>query len=294
VHVTERIRLRAFAKVNYALEVRGLRPDGYHEISTVLQSISLADEVEIERAERGFELVVEPEGVEVGPPGENTVYKAWAWMGELVGEELPVRIRLHKQIPTGAGLGGGSADAAATLVGLNVLFGSGLSDVELRRGGLQVGADVPFCLVGGTALGEGIGEVLSPLPAPPPHHLVVAKPDVGAQTALIYHAYDDERPRGVHPSVVPIAEALHVSDLVGLARALGNDLAPITESLVPEVQPLEGELLASGSLGVAMSGTGTAVYGVFGSEVEAQAAVDGLQAPFVRLCKPVARGVEIL
>lgn len=293
--MTDGVRLRAFAKVNYALEVRGLRSDGYHEISTVMQSISLADEVEIERAERGFELAVEPEGVqEVGPPEENTVYKAWAWMGELVGEELPVRIRLHKQIPTGAGLGGGSADAAATFVGLNVLFGSGLSDAELRKGGLRVGADVPFCLAGGTALGEGIGEVLSSLPAPPPHHLVVAKPDVGAQTAWIYHAYDDERSQGVHSSVAPVAEALHAGDLGALARALGNDLAPVTKRLVPEVRALEGELRDSGPLGAAMSGTGTAIFGVFGSEAEARAAADGLQAPFVSLCKPMPRGVEVL
>jgi 4-diphosphocytidyl-2-C-methyl-D-erythritol kinase len=288
------VRLRAFAKVNYALEVRGLRSDGYHEVSTVMQSISLSDEVEIERAERGFELVVEPEGVEVGPPEENTIYKAWAWMGELIGEELPVRIRLRKQIPTGAGLGGGSADAAATLVGLNVLFGSGLGDAELRKGGLQVGVDVPFCLGGGTALGEGIGEVLSPLPAPPPHHLVVAKPDAGAQTARVYHVYDEDGSQGVHPSVAQVAEALNAGDLDALARALGNDLAPVTKSLVPEVRALEGKLRASGSLGAAMSGTGTAVYGVFCSEAEARVAAEGLQAPFVSLCKPVTRGVEVL
>src|SRR4051794_33196904 len=109
----KRIRLRAFAKVNYALEVRGLRPDGYHEISTVLQSISLADEVEIERAQRGFELIVEPKGVEVGPPKENTVYNTWLRLTKRIGDALPVKIRLRKQIPAGAGLGGGSADAAA-------------------------------------------------------------------------------------------------------------------------------------------------------------------------------------
>jgi len=280
--------------VNYALEVRGLWSNGYHEISTIMQSISLADQVEIERVERGFELVVEPEGVGIGPPEENTLYRAWVWMGELIGEELPVRIRLRKQIPVEAGLGGGSADAAAALVGLNVLFGSRLSDAQLRRGGLRIGADVPFCLTGGTALGEGIGEVLSPLPAPPPHHLVVAKPDAGAQTARIYHIYDEERSRGAHPSVAPVAEALHAGDLGALARALDNDLAPVTKSLVPEVRVLEGELQASGSLGAAMSGTGTAVYGLFGSEAEARASADGLQAPFVSLCKPVARGVEVL
>jgi 4-diphosphocytidyl-2-C-methyl-D-erythritol kinase len=288
----ERVWLRAFAKVNYALEVRGRRPNGYHEISTVMQSISLADVVEIERAERGFELAIEPESVEVGPPDENTVYKAWARMGERIGDALPVRVRLGKKIPAGAGLGGGSADAAAMLVGLNVLFGLGFSKAELREVGLRVGADVPFCLTGSTALGEGIGEVLSPLPAPPPHHLVVAKPAAGAETARIYGAYD-ERPVGGNSSVVPVVEALRVGDPSALARSLGNDLAPVTEGLVPEVRALEEALLRAGALGAAMSGTGTAVFGVFASEVEARAAADGLRAPFVAVCEPVPRGVEV-
>ncbi len=290
-----KVLLRAFAKVNYALEVRGLREDGYHEISTVMQSVSLADEVEIERASKGFELEVEPEGVEIGPPEENTVYKAWGSLGELVGSRLPVRVRLRKAIPAGAGLGGGSADATAALVGLNELFGLGLSDAQLQKAGLRVGADVPFCLSGGTALGEGIGEVLSPLAAPPPHHLVVAKPPTGARTARIYRTYDEERPHhGGNASVAPVAEALRVGDLGALARALGNDLAPVTKGLVPEVRALEEELLRAGAMGATMSGSGTAVYGVFGSEAEAQAAAEGLRAPFVGVCGPVARGVELL
>ena len=289
----ERVRLRAFAKINYALEVRGVRPDRYHKISTVMQNISLADEVEIERAERGFELVVEPEDAEIGPPEENTVYKAWARIGDRVGDALPVRVRLGKKIPAGAGLGGGSADAAAMLVGLNEIFGLGLGEAELRDVGLRVGADVPFCLAGGTALGEGIGEVLSSLPAPPPHHLVVAKPAAGAETARIYGTYD-ERPVGGNSSIAPVVEALWAGDSGALARSLGNDLAPVTEGLVPEVRALEEALLRAGALGAAMSGTGTAVFGVFVSEVEARAAADGLRAPFVAVCEPTPRGVEVL
>ena len=180
--MTERIRLQAFAKVNYALEVLGVRPDGYHELSTVFQSISLYDEVEIERAETGFELVVEPEGAETGPLEKNTVYKAHRLLTELTRGKLPVRVMLRKGIPTGAGLGGGSSDAAATLVGLNELFGLELSDAELKEAGLGAGADVPFCIGGGTAVGRGVGEGFSPVPPPPPHHLVVAKPAAGEQT----------------------------------------------------------------------------------------------------------------
>jgi 4-diphosphocytidyl-2-C-methyl-D-erythritol kinase len=288
-----KVLLRAFAKINYALEVRGVREDGYHEISTVMQSISLADEVEIERVEGGFELLVEPEGTEVGPAEENTVYKAWTRLGELTDNRLPVRIRLRKEIPVGAGLGGGSADAAAVLVGLNELFGLGLNYTELRNVGLQVGADVPFCIGGGTALGEGVGEVLSPLPAPPPHHLVTAKPAASAETAWIYRVYD-ERPGGENRSVASVIKALRAGDLNTLAHAIGNDLTPVTEDLVPEVQDLQRQLLRAGSLGVAMSGTGTAVYGVFASEESARAAQSALHFPFVAVCRPVSHGTTML
>jgi 4-diphosphocytidyl-2-C-methyl-D-erythritol kinase len=288
-----KVRLKAFAKVNYALEVRGVRTDGYHEISTVMQSISLADEVEIKCIEEGFEFIVEPEDAHIGPPEENTVYKAWRLLGEVVDLRLPVRLHLRKVVPAGAGLGGGSADAAAALVGLNQLFGLGLSDSELRGVGLRVGTDVPFCVSGGTAVGEGIGEVLSPLPAPPPHHLVVAKPVSGVGTAKIYRAYD-EQPRARSTFVARITKALRMGDLAALAKGLGNDLAPVTKGLVPEVQALEEELLLAGALGVAMTGTGTAVFGIFGSEEEAHAAERMLQAPFVAACEPLSHGVTML
>ena len=287
------IRLRAFAKVNYALEVRGVRPDGYHEISTVMQSISLCDELEIERAEEGFGLLVEPEGAPAGPDDKNTVYLAWRLLKEATGEELPVRVRLRKAIPAGAGLGGGSADAAAALVGLNEMFGLGMDDAELRRIGLRVGADVPFCISGGTALGEGIGEVMAPLPAPPEHRLVVAKPVAGAETARIYKAFD-ERGVGAGPSVRPVLDALRSGSLGALASSLGNDLAPVTEALVPEVSRLREALGRAGALGAAMTGSGTAVYGLFGSEAAARRAERGIDAPFVSLCGTAARGVEVL
>lgn len=289
----EALRLRAFAKVNYALEVRGTRHDGYHEISTVLQSISLADEVEIERAERGFELVIEPEGVGIGPLEENTVYKAWLRLREASGEELPVRVKLCKQVPAGAGLGGGSADAAAMLVGLNGLFGLDFDDAELREVGLRVGVDVAFCVEGGTALGEGIGEVLSPLPTPPPHYLVIAKPAVGAETARIYRAYD-ERSEDNLPSVAPVVEALRAGDAGALAHGVGNDLTLVTESLVPGVRELREELLGAGALGAVMSGSGTAVCGIFATEAEARAAEKSSRASFVVVCEPVVRGVTLV
>ena len=288
-----KVRLRAFAKVNYALEVRGLRDDGYHEISSVLQSISLADEVEIERSQGGFELRLEPEGAQIGLPEQNTAYRAWRLLCGLAGAQLPARIRIHKKIPAEAGLGGGSADAAATLYGLNELFGLGLGKEQLHDAGSRIGADVPFALTGGTARAEGIGEILTSLPAPPSHHLLVLRPERGANTGGIYRAYD-ERPGEGTASVKPVVAALRSGSLTALAGAVGNDLERVTAGFVPEIEMRKEALLRSGALGAAMSGAGTAIYGIFDSEEDAETAEKNVDAPFVGVYEPVSRGIETL
>lgn len=287
------VRLRALAKVNYALDVLGLRADGYHEVGTVMQSISLADEVELVRAERGFALAIEPEGAGIGPLEQNTAYLAWKLLRKLTGEELPVEATLRKRIPAGAGLGGGSADAAAVLVGLNELFGLGIRVDELRMVAPAVGADVPFCISGGTALGEGVGEILTPLPAPPAHQLVVAKPLRSADTGKFYRAYDATKAPSAR-CVGPVVSALRSGSLSALAAAVGNDLAPVTKNVIPEVAALEKELLISGALGISMSGSGTAVYGIFDDEEAAGIASVALETPFAGVYEPVSRGVEIV
>jgi len=287
------VRLRAFAKVNYALDVLGLRADGYHEVSTVMQSISLADEVELRYPSGGFDLSLEPEEVKVGPQERNTTYLAWKALQRLTGKELPVKVTLCKKIPAGAGLGGGSADAAAVLVGLNELFGLGLRLGELRGIGAGIGADVPFCISGGMAMGEGVGEILTLLPAPPAHHLVVAKPSRSADTGNVYRAFDETRTKSTH-SVEPVVSALRSGSLPTLAAVVGNDLAPVTRHIIPEVAGLEQSLLASGALGASMSGSGTAVYGIFNDEKAAQIAKDTVDAPFIGIYEPISRGVEIV
>ena len=289
----EEIRLRAFAKINYALEVRGLRDDGYHEIRTVMQSVSLADEVTIERASGGFELRVEPGGRDVGPTAKNSVYLTWRALCELAGQELPVRISLRKNIPVGAGLGGGSADAAATLHGLNGLFELGLLPEELGVAGGTIGADVPFCVSGGTMLGEGVGAELTHLPPPPAHRIVIAKPEQSAETAAIYRAFD-EQPREHGSFVEPVIEALRAGDLSLLGAAVGNDLVPITGGFVPEIITLERELLDAGAFGAAMSGTGTAVYGLFGSEGAAREAAARTGTFFAGTFEPESSGVRVI
>jgi 4-diphosphocytidyl-2-C-methyl-D-erythritol kinase len=287
------VRLRAFAKVNYALDVLGLRADGYHEVSTVMQSISLADEVELRHAAGGFDLSLEPEEVEVGPQERNTTYLAWKALQRLTGKELPVKVTLRKEIPAGAGLGGGSANAAAVLVGLNELFALGLRVDKLRGIGARIGADVPFCISGGTAMGEGVGEILTPLPAPPAHLLVVAKPLRSADTAGIYLAYDEAKTESTN-SVKPVVSALRSGSLPTLAAVVGNDLAPVTRGIIPEVAKLERTFLASGALGASMSGSGTAVYGIFHDAEAAGIANDTVDTPFIGVYEPTSRGVEIV
>jgi 4-diphosphocytidyl-2-C-methyl-D-erythritol kinase len=284
------VRLRAYAKINLALDVVGRRPDGYHELRTVMQSISLADEVSVERASEGFELLVDPHRTEVGPREKNTVYRAWRLLCDRLGEELPVRVALRKNVPAGAGLGGGSADAAAVLRGLDGLFGLGLSVEEMREVGSGIGADVPFCVSGGTALGEGVGEVLSPAPPPPDHRVLVVKPRRGADTAAVYRAYD-AGPDGGGASG-RVLRALRSGGLAELAGALGNDLAPVAKRMVPEVAELEGKLLEAGAVGASMTGSGTAVYGLFRDEDAVARANEKVDAHFVGVCAPVPLGSE--
>jgi len=286
------VRLKAFAKINYALDIIGLRADGYHDIGTVMQSISLADEVELRRSTQGFTLSLKPEVVGIGPPEQNTVYIAWKQLRMLTDEELPVEVTLGKRIPAGAGLGGGSADAAAVLVGLNEMFGLGLRIDELRRIGVEVGADVPFCISGGTALGEGVGEILTQLPTPPAHRIVVAKPPRSAETAGIYRAYDRAQTESTR-SIGSVISALRSGSVSALAAAVGNDLAPVTGGFIPEVATLERALVASGALGASMSGSGTAVYGIFDDEEVAKNASDTVDAPYVGVYEPISCGVEI-
>jgi 4-diphosphocytidyl-2-C-methyl-D-erythritol kinase len=284
------IRLRAYAKVNYALDIVGIRPDGYHEIRTVMQNVSLADEVEIVRATRDFELRVEPEGTEIGSREGNTAYRAWRLLCDFVGEELPVRISLHKNVPAGAGLGGGSSDAAAVLRGLDLLFSLNLSTPQLRDVGKGIGADVPFFVSGGTALAEGVGEVLTPAPPPPDHRLLLVKPPEGADTAKVYRAYDANPAAG--SSATNVLTALRSGDLDGLAGALGNDLAPPSKQMFPEVANLEESLLEAGAIGASVTGSGTAVYGLFPDEDGARRAMEKMDVAFASVCASAPRGSD--
>lgn len=280
----EELRLRAFAKINLTLDVGGLRPDGYHEIHSVMQTISIADELILSRAEG---IAVECDSPEV-PAGEGNL--AWRAL-RLLADRLPggVRLRIRKGIPVAAGLGGGSSDAAAALKGANALYGLGLSEQELLSLAAAVGSDVPFFILGGTVEARGRGEVVRRLPPLPTLWLVVAKPGFGVSTREVYSAY---RPEGGCKRTPLLVAALERGDAEGVLGALGNDLEQVTGRLFPAVGELKARLEELGALRAVMTGSGPAVYGVFPGEREARLAAErlGSYCPAVFVCKTVSEG----
>lgn len=279
------MKAQAYAKINLTLNITGRREDGYHAMRMVMQSVSLCDTVTLlDSPESG--VVSNTEGIPCGP--ENTVRKA----AEAFFAACPVTASgasfcVRKSIPQQAGLGGGSADAAAALVLLNRRFGTGLSREELCRLGLSVGADVPFCLYGGTALAEGIGERLSALPALPPCRILICKPPLGISTKEAFAAFDRSGGAAADDTDAML-EALRTGCLPEIAARLGNAFERVRAP--DEVRAIESAMLESGALGACMTGSGSAVFGLFYEKNGAAALCrDRLleQYPETFLCRPV-------
>lgn len=266
----------AFAKLNLALDITGKRADGYHLLQMVNVSVSLCDTLTFERASGGLQVHcrTQPGAAPVPDGPENLVYRAAEAFFALTGEQdRNVRIFVEKHIPSQAGLGGGSADAAAALRGLCRLYTHPLSAQALCRAAEKLGADVPFCVQGGTALAEGIGERLMPLSPLPPCWFVVCKPPVGVDTAQAYRQAD-EAASLYTPHTPPVLAALREQSLRKLGAALGNTFAAALP--LPQVQALEQQLRQAGALGACMTGSGSAVFGLFDRQetaVEASAAL---------------------
>ena len=282
---------RAYAKLNLTLDIVGLLPNGYHAMDMLMQSISLHDTLCLERAE---ELSLRVEGGNLPVVPENLVLRAARLLQEQTGCRQGVRARLVKRIPIEAGLGGGSADAAAALVGLNELWGLGLSQEALLELGGRLGADVPFCIRGGTARATGSGTTLQPLSRSLPLHFALCQPCAGLPTKAVFRAYDEAafRPRKrFTPSAL---EALANADLHGLGPALGNGLEPAACALEGGVLRGLKTLEDLGALAARMSGSGSAVFGLFEDEDCARAAAARLADAFGNgfYAKAVDCGVE--
>ena len=278
----------AYAKLNLTLDVLGKRPDGYHDLRMVMQSISLSDGLTV-AAEPGSGVRVRTNLGFLPSDGRNLAAVAAQRFLEHTGQDLAVDIDLEKNIPVCAGMGGGSSDAAAVLRALNGLAGTGLPPAELARIGERVGSDVPFCVLGGTALAEGRGEKLTPLPPLPPCAVVVCKPPFPISTPELFRALSGKKLRR-RPDTAGLLDALSSRDLTGTARRMYNVfedvLSPRQGRTVSEIK---ARLIANGALGACMSGTGPTVFGLFEDSGAAERAVEDLRADYedVFLTEPV-------
>ena len=270
-----RLTLPAFAKINLGLEVAGKRPDGYHELVTVFQTISLHDTLVFEKHWGPLTLICRARGVPEGPG--NLVHRAAVAFGRAVGRPQKVRIRLTKRIPAQAGLGGGSSDAAVTLIALNTLAGRPLGPEGLANLAIGLGSDVPFFLLGGTALGLGRGEILRPLRDLEPANVVVAAPDFGVSTREAFERLDATLTRGRGQISIYRFSRQWVRGS-GVFAAAPNDLERAVVPAAPSLARLSAALRSMGATAAAMTGSGSAVYGLFAGEEKAKKA-------FVRIVK---------
>lgn len=270
------MRVEANAKLNLTLDVLGRRPDGYHDMRMIMQSVELADLLDITRSGSG-ELRVSTNLHFLPNNAKNLAAQAALRWWEAQGNASQgLDITIDKHIPVCAGMAGGSSDAAAVLRALNELEGAGLSPAQLARIGERVGSDVPYCVTGGTALAEGRGEVLTPLPPLPPCWVVLCKPEFSISTPALFAKIDSVKLR-CRPDTQGVIAALEAQDLVGVARRMYN----VFEDALPErqrsrVNDIKNVLIQCGALGASMSGTGPTAFGLFDSEALAREAQERL------------------
>lgn len=264
------IELRALAKINLGLDVLGRRENGYHDVRMVMQSIYLYDEVKLsKKKEPGIELET---NLRFLPTGEdNIAYRAAKLLKDEFGIEEGVRIVLHKHIPVAAGLAGGSSNAAAVLFGMNRLFGLKLTQEELMKRGVVLGADVPYCIMRGTVLAEGIGEELHKLPPMPKCAVLIAKPPISVSTKMVYETLDSKEITE-HPDIDGIIRGLEHADIREVAASMGNVLEDVTIEMHPVIDEIKREMMDAGALGAMMSGSGPTVFGLFENRAAAREA----------------------
>lgn len=269
------ISLKALGKINLGLDVTGKRADGYHEVRMIMQTVQLFDQIELHRTDRpGIRLRTNLKYI---PTDEgNLAYRAAKLLLEEQGIRDGVSIRLRKVIPVAAGMAGGSSDAAAVLVGVNRLFELGLNKKQLMETGVKLGADVPYCVMRGTALAEGIGEKLTRLAPMQKCHVLLAKPGIHVSTKFVYTNLHLDTLES-HPDIDGQAAAIRAGDLRRTAELMGNVLESVTVPAYPVIRQIREEMLSCGALGAMMSGSGPTVFGLFESREQAKEAYDRLK-----------------
>lgn len=259
--MTEPLKLKAYAKVNLGLDVLRRRDDGYHEVRMIMQTVKLYDQITMNKNTTGkIHLTT---NLPYLPTNEkNLVYRAIDLIRKNYHISEGIDADIEKHIPVAAGMAGGSTDAAAALVGMNQIFSLGISQEKLIEYGAGLGADIPFCIMRGTALSEGIGEVLTPLPPMPNCWFVIIKPVFSMSTKFVYeHLILNEST--VHPDIDGMILALEQKDLLGVTSRMGNVLEQVTTEHYPAIQKIKNTLIEMGALGALMSGSGSTVFGIF-------------------------------
>ena len=275
----DKMQLRACAKINLGLDVLRRREDGYHEVKMIMQTVRMYDQIELQKtSEAGIQVKT---NLYYLPTNENNlVYKAAKLLMDEFSIDQGVSIDLKKYIPVAAGMAGGSTDAAAVLFGMNRMFQLGLDQQGLMDRGVKIGADVPYCIMRGTALAEGIGEKLSPLPSMPDCYILIAKPAISVSTKFVYenlHA-NDLRPEE-HPDVDGMLEALKIGNLRGITERMdnGNVLERVTVPAHPVIAQIKDFMRSQGAMNAMMSGSGPTVFGIFDNAAAAKKAYQKLR-----------------
>lgn len=270
-----RLELNAYAKVNLGLDVLRRREDGYHELRMIMQTVDLYDILTLEKTEEpGISMTCNVEGL---PCDErNLVYKSAKLMFDTF--ELPGGIRMHleKRIPMAAGMAGGSTDAAAVFNGMNELYELGVSKERLCELGVKIGADVPYCIVGGTALSEGIGEVLTQLPNVPDCIVLIAKPDFDVSTKYVYENLHANS-LTYHPDIDAQVAAIRAGDLAGVVKVMDNVLETVTEKKYTEITTIKNVMEEHGAMRAMMSGSGPTVFGLYEDAQKAEEAAEAIR-----------------
>lgn len=267
-------QIKAYAKINLGLDVVRRLENGYHEVKMVMQTVGIYDVLDFERTDGG--IVITTDSGELPTDENNLIYKAAKLMMEAYPVNGGVKIHLEKHIPIAAGMAGGSTDAAATLKGMNRLFDLGCTLQELMELGVKIGADVPYCVMGGTALAEGIGEKLTPLAPAPDCYVLVAKPDINVSTKYVYEHLDAQE-IVKHPDIDGMVEAIAEESLQGILDRMENVLETVTVSAYPVIRTIKDRMKELGAINSLMSGSGPTVFGIFVEKDMARRAYDKLE-----------------
>ena len=269
-----KLEIKAYAKINLGLDVVRRLENGYHEVKMVMQTVGIYDVLTFEKAAEG--IVITTDSGEVPTDENNLIYKAARLMKERYAVAEGVHIHLQKNIPIAAGMAGGSTDAAATLKGMNELFELGVGLQELMEIGIKIGADVPYCVMGGTALAEGIGEKLTALKTAPDCFVLVAKPDINVSTKFVYEHLDAE---GVakHPDIDGMVEAIEQGSLQGILDRMENVLESVTIPVHPIIDTIKSRMKELGAANSLMSGSGPTVFGLFKDKEQAENAYEQIK-----------------